>query len=144
MDHEKVVMLNKGLDLSSSDVNKYLHKYLFYVCVFVGMCVCLFPCARILYVCVCVCSSVHVHGSPAVGQWHLEQGLGQLQLLLLDGVAEHLSVRVVSVGLVRQLKQLPDGHPQRPAGHLYVSFRFSQGISSKGRFGASVVEVNYH
>ena len=52
--------------------------------------------------------------SPAFGQRHFEQRHGQSQLLLPHSVRQDLSVRVVSVGLVAQLKQLPDGHTQRP------------------------------
>ena len=91
-------------------------------------------CAR-----VCVCSSVQVHVSPALGQWHLEQGLGQLQLLLLDSVAEHLSVRVVSVGLVRQLKQLPDGHPQRPAGQPMSALGSAEAFLHEAGLWSSII-----
>ena len=56
-------------------------------------------------------------GSPAFCQRDREQGLGQLELLVLHGVVEHLSVGVEAIGLGPQLKQLPDGHAQRPATH---------------------------
>lgn len=59
--------------------------------------------------------------SPAVGQGQLQLGLGQLELLLPDGVGQHLPVGVVGVGLHAQLKELPDGHTQRPAGDTAIS-----------------------
>lgn len=52
--------------------------------------------------------------SPALSQRHLEQWFGQSQLLLPHSVGQDLSVRVMSVGLVAELKQLPDSHTQRP------------------------------
>ena len=54
--------------------------------------------------------------SPAVREGQLQLGLGQLELLLPDGVGQHLPVRVVGVGLRSQLKELPDGHSQGPVG----------------------------
>ncbi len=58
--------------------------------------------------------NVHLCVSPALSQRHFEQRFGQAQLLLPHSVGQHLSVRVVSVGLVAQLEQLPDCHTQRP------------------------------
>lgn len=58
--------------------------------------------------------------SPAVGQGQLQLRLGQLELLLADGVGQHLPVGVVGVGLCTQLKELPDGHTQGPAGGMAV------------------------
>ena len=52
--------------------------------------------------------------SPARSQRHLEQRFGQSQLLLPHSVGQDLSVRIMSVGLVAELKQLPDSHTQRP------------------------------
>lgn len=52
--------------------------------------------------------------SPALSQGHFEQRFGQSQLLFPHSVGQYLSVRVVSVRLIAQLKQLPDSHTQRP------------------------------
>lgn len=52
--------------------------------------------------------------SPALSQGNVQQRFGQSQLLLLHDVGQYLSVRVESVGLAAQLKQLPDGDPQGP------------------------------
>lgn len=53
--------------------------------------------------------------SPAVRQCELQLGLGEFQLLLPDGVGQHLPVGVVGVGLRAQLEELPDAHAQGPA-----------------------------
>lgn len=58
--------------------------------------------------------------SPAVRQCQLQLGLGQFELLLPDGVGQHLPVGVVGVGLCAQLKELPDGHAQGPAGAMAI------------------------
>lgn len=52
--------------------------------------------------------------SPAFSEGYSEQRFGQSQLLLPNSVGQHLSVRIVSVGLVSQLEQLPHSHPKRP------------------------------
>lgn len=49
--------------------------------------------------------------SPALVHGEMEVWLGQLELLLLHCVCQHLSVRVVSVRLLSQLQQLPQSHP---------------------------------
>lgn len=55
-----------------------------------------------------------VFDSPSLSQRHFEQRFGKSELLLPHSVGQDLSIRVVSVGLVPQLKQLPDSHTQRP------------------------------
>lgn len=60
--------------------------------------------------------------SPAFSQWYFEQRFGKSQLLLPHGVGQHLSIRVVSVGLVAQFEQLPNCHAQRPTRHTHISY----------------------
>lgn len=82
--------------------------------------------------------------SPALSQWYFEQRFGKSQLLLPHCIGQHLSVRVVSVRLVAQFKQLPNCHAQRPARHTHMLFSNKQqhlpdGHKSLTKFQAMLV-----
>lgn len=48
-----------------------------------------------------------MHGSPALREARWQLWWRELELLVADGVGEHLSVRVLLIGLGAQLKELP-------------------------------------